>query len=90
MSRFVCWYVVELERLIKGHLPAAQVAETLGEVEAHLTDSAEEIAPTCLHGENPDELAVERFGSPRAVPFSPAVLTSTVNSEKSSRRTWNV
>jgi uncharacterized membrane protein YhaH (DUF805 family) len=58
-----------LERLLKGRLPSAQVAETLGEVEAHLTDSAEELAPSCVHGEDPEALAVERFGPPRKVAF---------------------
>jgi hypothetical protein len=69
MSRFVNWYTVELERLLKGRLPSAQVAETLAEVEAHLTDSAEELAPSCVHGEDPEALAIERFGSPGKIAY---------------------
>lgn len=64
MSRHINWYLVELERSLRGRIPGSQLVETLNEVEAHLLDDAEELAPHCLHGENPEQLAVDRFGSP--------------------------
>jgi uncharacterized membrane protein YobD (UPF0266 family) len=65
MGRYVNWYIVELERLLTGQLPTTQVAETLGEVEAHILDSSEALKVTCQHGEDPEKLAVDRFGTPR-------------------------
>lgn len=66
MGRHLDWYLVEIERLLKGYVDGPRLAETMSEVEAHLQDSAEDLAPTCRHGQNSEELAIERFGSPWA------------------------
>jgi hypothetical protein len=66
VGRHVDWYLVETERLLKGHVEGPRLAETLTEIEAHLADSVDELKPTCLHGEDPEKLAIERFGSPWA------------------------
>lgn len=64
MGKHADWYLIEVERLLKGRVPGPALAETLCEVAAHLEDSRDELAEACRHGEDPEELAIERFGTP--------------------------
>jgi hypothetical protein len=67
MGKYINWYLVELERALDGRMNSAAIAETLNEVEAHLEDSASEMAAICRHGQDPEQMAVQQFGSPARV-----------------------
>jgi hypothetical protein len=64
MGKHINWYLVELERALDGRMGGQELAETLNEIEAHLQDSTADLAAICRHGQDPERLAVQQFGSP--------------------------
>lgn len=70
MGKYIDWYIVELERMLKGSVQPDELASSLSEVEAHLTELSENLAPLCKHAEEPEKIAIERFGLPEKVAMS--------------------
>ena len=54
MSKYINWYVVEIERRLQGRLPQDRVQELVREVEQHLESAKEELGD--------ERKAIERFG----------------------------
>ncbi|MBX3118721.1 MAG: hypothetical protein KF784_06620 [Fimbriimonadaceae bacterium] len=65
MANYISWYLVELERRLKGKLPTRKVIELQSEVEDHLRLSAEEVQRQGVEPMLAERLAIESFGNPR-------------------------
>lgn len=64
MTSKIEWYVLELERLLKGRVPNEDLGELKNEVRAHLSAARLEIA-TASQDSDPEKVAIQDFGSPR-------------------------
>ncbi len=70
MGKYIDWYLVELERMLKGSVRPEELASTLTEVETHLKDLTAGLTHQCQHGENPEKIAIDRFGLPEKIAMS--------------------
>jgi hypothetical protein len=82
VGKSIQWYVVELERLLKGSVPPIRLSETLCEIEEHLKDDSAALGATCRHGEDTEMLAINRLGSPLKVAYQ------EIN-QRGRKRYWN-
>ncbi len=64
MSKFVSWYVVELDGLLRGRIPADRLHSLLSEVENHLNEAIEDRVARGMSREEAELATLEAMGSP--------------------------
>lgn len=67
MSKFVAWYLVELDGLLRGRITADALHSLLLEIERHLTEAIEERTARGMNQEVAELAALEALGSPEQV-----------------------
>lgn len=65
MSKYIHWYLVELEHGLAGLLPQDKVQELQDEVENHLLDTTESLVQQGVERKKAERLAVGSFGPPK-------------------------
>ncbi len=67
MSKFVSWYLVELDGLLRGQISADRLHALLAEVEAHLIEAIQERVSRGMPQEEAELATLEAMGSPEKV-----------------------
>ncbi len=62
MSRYIDWYLVELEGMTKDRLRGDRFHDLIRETEAHLRDTSRDFQASGMSEEEADLVAIERFG----------------------------
>ncbi len=66
MAKYIDWYLVEAEGMLRGRLRQDRLHDVLSEAEAHLRDTAEDLVAHGMSSEDAELAAIERFGRVRA------------------------
>jgi len=67
MPKYTQWYVVELDGLLRGKVPAERLHELLSEIECHLQDAVQERTAKGMAVEEAELAALEALGSPEKI-----------------------
>jgi hypothetical protein len=67
VARYIAWYTVELERHLERHVAPSQLLGLVQESEDHLLERKEELEAQGVDSVRAQRIAVEEFGSPRAI-----------------------
>jgi len=62
MAKYIHWYLVELEGMLRGEVRNDQLHDILAETESHLRDSAEDLASKGMGPDQAEIAALEKFG----------------------------
>jgi hypothetical protein len=66
VAKYIDWYLVEAEGMLRGQLRQDRLHDVLSEAEAHLRDTAENLVAHGMSSEDAELAAIERFGRVRS------------------------